>query len=216
MQTQRLKKQKPSELLCGVAGTLSLLPSECNAHFISKDYPSSNRTSSCPSSPKQFEKQEPSVAKVRNLWSNRQSKPPSHMWLRPSGQATGQTPDWMQTVRLASSSKNSGEDTRIKTKTGKSRKLSPPGVSLKKDAGAIDIAMGISVDAAPHLSTILCNEILRVPQNKVHRRESSDKDPSSLKFCIQESRWTGYPSFSFVRNPHKCRFGNYHVQIPEK
>ena len=121
VQTQRLVKPKPSELLLGVAGTISSSESAFIKAFSSTDSPHSARISSSQHLLKQCESQ-PSVDEIRELWYNRPSKPPCHMWLRPSGQATGQTPDWTSMVRLASSSKNSGEDTKIQTGTGRSRK----------------------------------------------------------------------------------------------
>jgi hypothetical protein len=121
VQTRRLVKPKPSELLLGVVGTTFSSESAFLKKFSSTDFHSSVKTSSYQHLLKQCAKQ-PSVEEIRQLWYNRPSKPPSHMWHRPSGQATGQTPDWTSTVRLVSSSKNNGEDTRIQTKTGKSRK----------------------------------------------------------------------------------------------
>ena len=119
--TRRSVKPKPSELLLGVVGTTSSSESAFIKAFSSTGFPRSAKISSCQHLLKQCVKQ-PSVEEIRSLWCNRQSKPPSHMWLRPSGQATGQTPDWTLMVRLASSSKNSGEDTGIPTRTGRNRK----------------------------------------------------------------------------------------------
>ena len=121
VKTQRLVKPKPSELLLGVVGTTFSSKSAFTRAFSSMDFPHSVKISSYPHLLKQCESQ-PSVEEIRELWYNRPSKPPSHMWLRPSGQATGQTPDWTSTVRLVSSSKNSGGDTKISTGTERSRK----------------------------------------------------------------------------------------------
>ena len=122
--TRRFVKPKPSELLLGVAGTISSSPSVLSKFYSSMDSRRFIKTSSCLPSLKQCVKQ-PSVDSLKSLWSNRLSKPPSHMWHRPSGQVTGLTRDWTLMVRLASSSKNNGEDTRIQTRTGRNRKLSP-------------------------------------------------------------------------------------------
>ena len=121
VQTRRLVKPKPSELLLGVVGTTFSSESAFLKKFSSTGFPNSVKTLSSQHLLKQCESQ-PSVEEIRQLWYNRPSKPPSHMWHRPSGQATGQTPDWTSTVRLVSSSKNNGGDTRTQTKTGKSRK----------------------------------------------------------------------------------------------
>ena len=121
---QRLVKPKPSELLLGVAGTISSSPSVLNNFYSSTDSRPFIKTSSSPPSLKLCAKQ-PSVDSLKNAWYNRPSKPPSHMWLRPSGQVTGKTQDWTSTVRLVSSSKSNGEDTKIPTKTGRNKKLFP-------------------------------------------------------------------------------------------
>lgn len=114
VKTQRLIKPKPSELLLGVAGTLSSSLSDLQNKFSSMECQDSKRTSSCPLSLKQFEKL-PSLDKIENIWWKEQSTPPSHTYHRPSGQTLGKTQDWTQTVRLASSSKSNLEDTRIPT-----------------------------------------------------------------------------------------------------
>jgi hypothetical protein len=123
--TRRLVKPKPSDLLLGVAGTILSSPSALITHYSSTDSRPFIKTSSCPPSLKQSAKQ-PSVDSLRELWLNRPSKPPSHMWLRPSGQATGQTPDWTSTVRHASSSKNNGGDIKTRIRTVRNRKRFPP------------------------------------------------------------------------------------------
>ena len=119
----RLIKPKPSELLLGVAGTLSSSLSGLQSIFSSTECPDSKRISSCPPLLKQFEKL-PSLDKIKTFWWKEQSTPPSHTYHRPSGQTLGKTPDWTQTVRLASSCKNNIEDTKMKTKQRTSRKLS--------------------------------------------------------------------------------------------
>ncbi len=121
VQERRLVKPKPSELLLGVVRTTFSSESAFLKKFSLTDFPNSEKISSSQHLLKQCESQ-PSVEEIRQLWYSRPSNPPSHMWHRPSGQATGQTPDWTSTVRLVSSSKNSGEDTRTRTRTGRSRK----------------------------------------------------------------------------------------------
>ena len=121
VQTQRLAKPKPSELLLGVVGTTSSSKSAFLAKYSSTDSPNSARTLSSRHLLKQCERQ-PSVDEIRQFWYNRLSSPPSHIWHRPSGQATGQTLDWTLTARLASSFKNNGEDTRTLTKIDRSKK----------------------------------------------------------------------------------------------
>ena len=44
----------------------------------------------------------PSLQDITSIWWKEQSSPPSHMWRRPSGQTTGQTQDWTQTVKPVS------------------------------------------------------------------------------------------------------------------
>ena len=48
----------------------------------------------------------PSLQEITDIWWKEHSSPPSHMWLRPSGQITGTTQDWTHTARLISSLKN--------------------------------------------------------------------------------------------------------------
>ena len=64
-------------------------------------------------------------------WLKAQSKIPSAMWHRPSGQTTGQTPDWMATARLAVSSKSYTERTKTKTPTQNNRKPFQPSSSKR-------------------------------------------------------------------------------------
>ena len=113
---QRLKAQKPSDLLRGIAGSRLSCPSVLNQEFSSMDYLNSIRTSSCQHLPKESAKPS-TLSQVKNIWFAEQSKPPCHSHLRPSSQTLGLTPDWTKMVRLASSSKNNTEDTRTKTVT---------------------------------------------------------------------------------------------------
>ena len=110
----RLKPQKASELARGNVGILSSIASASSAHLSSMACPNSSQTSSCQPSPKQSGKQL-SHQEIVDIWWKERSVPQSHMWHRPSGQTIGTTPDWTETVRLASSSKNKCEDTRIQT-----------------------------------------------------------------------------------------------------
>ena len=95
---QRFKTPKPSELLHGVAGSLSLSPSALNREFSLTEYPDSNRTSLYPPSLKPYKKQ-PSLKEVKTPWFREQSRPPSH---RLSEQTLGLTQDWTLTVKYAS------------------------------------------------------------------------------------------------------------------
>ena len=81
---QRFRKPKPSELLLGVAGSLSLSLSDLNRAFSSTVSQDFNRTSLYPPSLRPFEKQ-PTLSEIKNRWFKAQSKPPCHMYHRPSG-----------------------------------------------------------------------------------------------------------------------------------
>jgi hypothetical protein len=118
---QRLKAQKPSDLVLSNAGAVSSLASESHQHIwsLSQD---SRKTSSCLHLHKQYEKP-PSLKEIKDIWWKAQSMPPCHMWLRPSGQTTGQTPDWTSTERYALSSKNSTERTETRMDQSKSKRL---------------------------------------------------------------------------------------------
>ena len=120
---QRLKELKPSELLLGAVGSHSLSPSVLNNLFSSMDSPSSRKTLSCPPLPSQSEKL-PTLNQVKSHWFQEQSRPPYHMYLRPSGQTLGVTPDWTETVRLASSSRSNSAVTKIKTRQEINKKQS--------------------------------------------------------------------------------------------
>ena len=98
---QRFQRPKPSELLHGVAGSLSLSLSALNREFSSTESPGSNRTYLYPPSLKPYEKQ-PSLEEIKTRWFKEQSGPPSHTFHRPSGQTLGLTPNWTSTVKPAS------------------------------------------------------------------------------------------------------------------
>ena len=121
VQKKRSVKPKPSELLLGVSGTISCSKLVLSSIYSSTDYRPFIKTSSSPSSLRKLEMQ-PSVAKIKSIWFNQVSKPPSNMWIMPSGKAKGQTPNWTPMARLSASSKKSGEATRIATITEGSRK----------------------------------------------------------------------------------------------
>ena len=116
----QLSKPKPSELALGNIGTLSCLVSE-SVMFSLKEYQDISKISSCQDLPKQSGKGL-SLEEIIKIWLKEQSQPPLHMWLRPSGQTTGKTPDWTMMERLALYYKNSTEDTVTRTKDRKSRK----------------------------------------------------------------------------------------------
>ena len=113
---QQSSKQKPSELALGNIGTISCLVSESVMSSL-MGYQDTSKILSCRDLPKQLEKG-PSLKEIIQIWLKEQSQPPSHMWLRPSGQTTGMTPDWTMMERLALYYKNSTEDiaTRIEDK----------------------------------------------------------------------------------------------------
>ena len=120
---QRLIVPKPSELAHGNIGILSSLALASQISSSSMDCQDSKEMSSSQRSLKQSENH-PSHQEIVNLWWKEQSVPPCHMWHRPLGQTTGMTQDWTQTVRLASSFKNSLKDTRTRTVQQRNRKLS--------------------------------------------------------------------------------------------
>ena len=101
VQEQRLVPQKPSELAHGNTGILSYILSDSKLHHSSKVSTSSNATLSSPPLPKPSGKVL-TLAELENTWWKAQSTPPCHMWLRPLGQATGQTQDWTRTERCVS------------------------------------------------------------------------------------------------------------------
>ena len=119
---QWLKQQKPSELAVGNTGILTSIVSELQASSLT-DSVNSIKISLCQGLPKPLGKA-PSLQEIKQNWWKAQSQPPSHMWLRPSGQTTGKTQDWTRMARHAITCKNNSEDTKIKTKVSKSRRPS--------------------------------------------------------------------------------------------
>ena len=109
---QRLIVPKPSDLLLSRIGNHSLSASELGlrSSTIFQDFRSK---SSCQLLHKPLEKPL-SLQQITSIWWREQSMPPSHMWLRPSGQTTGQTQDWTSMERSALCFKNSSEDIAIK------------------------------------------------------------------------------------------------------
>ena len=120
VQKQRLKAQKPSELLLSNLGKLSSseLESINSTWMASQD---SNKTSLCQLSHKPYEKPL-SLHQIEKIWWREQSTPPSHMWLRPSGQTTGQTQDWTSTIKCASPCKSNSEHIAMKMAPGANKK----------------------------------------------------------------------------------------------
>ena len=121
VQQLRCKPQKPSELARSATGVLSSIASSWKTQSTWTDSPSSKEISLWRLSHKQFAKH-PSLQELERIWWKEQSVPPSHMWLRPSGQTTGRTPDWTQTVKPASSFRSSSEPTGTKTGRAINRK----------------------------------------------------------------------------------------------
>ena len=107
----RLIPQKPSEIALGNVGILSSLALGSKNTPTSKGCQNLPKISSSQHSPKQSEKPL-SHQEITNFWWKQQSSPPSHMWHRPSGQTIGQTQDWTETVKLASSCKSNSEVTK--------------------------------------------------------------------------------------------------------
>ena len=99
---QRLMQRKPSELAHSNTGKLSCLALDLKSQSSSKELTTSTKTSSCQHLHKLSEKVL-SLKDIKGIWWKEQSKPPCHMWLRPSGQSINQTPDWTKTVKHASS-----------------------------------------------------------------------------------------------------------------
>ena len=121
---QRSKELSPSEMLLGSLGSLSSIKSACQNVDSLKECLNSKGTSWSAHLRKQFEKL-PSPKEIENIWLKEQSVPPSHMWLRPSGQTIGATPDWTRTVKCASYCKNNIEDTGTTTELSQNKKPSP-------------------------------------------------------------------------------------------
>jgi len=116
------KPQKPSELATGNTGILTSIVSASQASS-SMDLVGSIKISSCRGSHKPLGKA-PSLIKIRTNWWKAQSQPPSHMWLRPSGQTTRKIQDWTEMARHAIICKSSTVDTEIKTVRSKSKRRS--------------------------------------------------------------------------------------------
>ena len=121
VQAPRLIQPSPSKLARGRIGVLSSIALGSRTQSSLKDATPSNVTSSCLPSHKQCET-EHTLEEIVDHWWKEQSSPPSHLWLRPSGQATGLTPDWTVTENNVSSSHNSGEHTETWTSPDGSRK----------------------------------------------------------------------------------------------
>ena len=120
---QRLKQQKVSDLALSKLGRHFSTELASQDPCIWMDLTHSKKISSFLPLLTPFEPA-PSLQEITEIWWREQSNPPSHMWLRPSGQTTGLTQDWTQMARLASCSTNNQERTRIKTARGRNRKLS--------------------------------------------------------------------------------------------
>jgi hypothetical protein len=121
---QRLKQQKVSELALSKLGRLSSAELGSQDPYIWMDLTHSRKISSLLPSLTPFEPA-PSLQEIIQVWWKEQSKPPSHMWRRPSGQTTGLTRDWTQTARLASCSKSYQGPIETKTNQGKSKRHCP-------------------------------------------------------------------------------------------
>ena len=117
----RLIPQKPSELALGNAGMLSSLASASLPPCILTNSRDFRKTSSSVPLHKQCENVL-SHQSLLDIWLKERSVPPSHMWHRPSGQVIGQTPDWTETVKLASFYKSNLEATKTKTEKRRNRK----------------------------------------------------------------------------------------------
>lgn len=121
--TRRLKEPSPSETALLHRGKLSSLVSELQAQNSSMDSHSSNETSSCQHSQQQSEKA-PSLEEIKQIWWQKQSKPPCHMWFRPSEQTTGKTPDWTRMGSSASFWKSNSKHMKNSTQNPENRKRS--------------------------------------------------------------------------------------------
>ena len=120
VQQQRLVVPKPSELLLSNTGTISSQKLEFNPCF-STILRNSSKTSSCQRLPKPSGKP-PSLKAIEENWWREQSKPPSRMWHRPSGQTTGLTPDWTAMANSASSYRSNSGGTGTKMAPNKNKK----------------------------------------------------------------------------------------------
>ena len=119
---QRLKLQKPSDLVLSNVGLLSSLVS---TSILStwKNSPDFNKISSCQHLHKPSVKP-PSLTQIKLNWWKERSVPPSHMWHRPSGQTIGQTRDWTLTVKPVSCYKNNYEGIATRMADDENRKHS--------------------------------------------------------------------------------------------
>ena len=97
----RSKPQKASELVHSKLGKLSSSVLDSQDPCIWMDSVHSKRISSCLPSLRQCD-QAPSLQDITDIWWKEQSNPPSHMYLRHSGQTTGRTRNWTQTARRVS------------------------------------------------------------------------------------------------------------------
>ena len=119
---QQSSRPKPSDLARGNIGHLTSIVSELTANS-SNTSTYTSRTSYCQDSHKQSE-QVPSLNEIRDIWLRDQSQPPSHMWLRPSGQTTRKTQDWTMMARHALCCRSNTEATGIQMDQRGSRKHS--------------------------------------------------------------------------------------------
>jgi hypothetical protein len=99
---QRWLPQKASDLAHGNRGCLSSIARVLKNRSSSEDSQSFKETLSFQHSPKPSGNVL-SLHEIKRIWWKEQSKPPSHLWLRPFGQTTGQTQDWTKTEELVSS-----------------------------------------------------------------------------------------------------------------
>ena len=120
---QRLRQQKVSDLALSKLGRRFSTALASQDPCIWMDLTLSRKISSFLPSLTPFEPA-PSLQDITEIWWKEQSSPPSHMWLRPSGQTTGLTQDWTQMARHALCCKSKQGHTEIKTQAVKNKKLS--------------------------------------------------------------------------------------------
>ena len=101
VQQQRLKAQRPSKLAHGQRGALSSIALALRTHHTLKDVIDSNKIS-CFQRLNKLSGLGPSLQDIVEHWWKGQSVPQSHMWHRPSGQVTAQTPDWTRMEKCVS------------------------------------------------------------------------------------------------------------------
>ena len=116
----QLTPPKPSELAHGNIGILTSIALEL-ATSTSTGSTCHKDISSFQDLPKLSESV-PSLNQIIHNWWREQSQPPLHMWLRPSGQTIGTTPDWTLMEKHASSSKNNTKDIKIRMELRRNRK----------------------------------------------------------------------------------------------